>query len=262
MFLSCSTIGGLRSTHDDHLFLEDQVRTLELVREAGYEHIEVFMNQRNPKVVQSVVDSVRAHSLKPVSIHLPKFLVMYDQEDFNSTIEIIFSFVKKLGIEIAVLHPPKREYAESLHWDAKLNRLLEIGTETGCTITLENVPYINDVDEYIIEHLDMFGDAPLAVTLDFEYLHINRTNLGEFLDAAYDKLMNVHCRDSDGSLVDETGKRKYLNPGTGEVDFRRNLEILHDRGYHGPLTVEVSYRQEGNISRAKQFMDTILSEVI
>ncbi|MFX1370067.1 MAG: hypothetical protein ACFFAY_15850, partial [Promethearchaeota archaeon] len=66
---------------------------------------------------------------------------------------------------------------------------------------------------------------------------------------------------SDGSLVDEVGRRKYLNPGSGSIDFRANLEVLRDGGYRGPLTVEVSYRKEENISRAKQFMDAILSEV-
>jgi sugar phosphate isomerase/epimerase len=137
-----------------------------------------------------------------------------------------------------------------------------MGKETGCTITLENVPYIRNVDDYIVEHLRMFSDQGLAVTLDFEYLHINNTNLAELLDLIGGNLQNVHCRDSDGSLLDEMGKRKYLNPGTGEVDFQSNLEVLHDRGYQGPLTVEVSYKQEENISKAKQFIEAIMSEIL
>ncbi|MFX1368912.1 MAG: sugar phosphate isomerase/epimerase family protein, partial [Promethearchaeota archaeon] len=254
MYLSCSTIGGLRSTHDDYVFLEDQIRTLDQVRNAGYEYVEVFMNERIPEVVQSVIDAIVSHSLNPVSIHLPKFLVMYDKDDFKRTIEIIFSFVRNLGVKTAVLHPPVKRASESPNWTNKLESLLTMGEETGCTITLENVPYIQNVDDYIVEHLRMFRDRGLAATLDFEYLHISKTNLSELFDLLGESLQNVHCRDSDGNLVDEMGKRKYLNPGSGSVDFRTNLEVLRDGGYRGPLTVEVSYRKEENISRAKQFM--------
>jgi sugar phosphate isomerase/epimerase len=75
-------------------------------------------------------------------------------------------------------------------------------------------------------------------------------------------LLNVHCRDSDGSLVDKTGSRKYLLPGDGEIDFSRVFANLHDAGYNGPITIEVSHREKEGIVTAKRTIELILKDLL
>ncbi|NHJ12706.1 MAG: sugar phosphate isomerase/epimerase [Candidatus Thorarchaeota archaeon] len=251
MFLSCSTLGGLRSTSKDERFLVDQIETLVRVRNAGYSHIEMFMNDRAPWVVDSVV----------FSIHLPKFLVTYDHEDFARVTSVVFPFIERLGIKVAVLHPPKKTIHESESWREKMLALLELSEDTGCVLTLENVPYVDGIDDYLKNHLRFFEDRAIGITLDLEYTHVNSSDLQNLIETFGPRLLNVHCRDSDGSLVDKTGSRKYLLPGEGSIDFPMVLGRLHDAGYKGPITIEVSHKDKEAIVTAKQTIESILMDL-
>ncbi|MFX0107869.1 MAG: sugar phosphate isomerase/epimerase family protein [Candidatus Hodarchaeota archaeon] len=261
MFLSCSTLGGLKSTSDDKKFLNDQIETLKKVRAAGYSHIELFMNDRGSGTVDSVVQAVRESRLIPYSIHLPKFLNMYDEQDFENTIDIVFPFIESLGIKVAILHPSMRTILESKSFAVKLDALLTKADEVDCTITIENVPYIKDINKYILKHLQLLDDRPLGVTLDLEFAHLNGSNITQLMDTFNEKLLNVHCRDSDGNLVDDFGNRKYLVPGTGAIDFHSVIGALYDGGYEGPLTIEVSHKIEGNLIESKRLIESVLANL-
>lgn len=54
------------------------------------------------------------------------------------------------------------------------------------------------------------------------------------------------------------GRRHYIIPGEGEIDLPKAVKTLHESGYGGPLTIEVSHRQKENIIKAKQFAEDCL----
>jgi sugar phosphate isomerase/epimerase len=220
------------------------------------------MDDRPRKVRNTFQHTIEDYGLNPYSIHLPKFLVAFDDEDFKRSTDVVFPFIQSLGVQVAVFHPPDQEMMdESDEWKSRLDRLLDLGEESGCTLTIENVPYLPRVDQFILGQIATNGGRPLGVTIDLEFMHINRTDISQIVKDYKDLIFNVHFRDSDGSLVDENSNRKYLVPGCGNIDLLGTVQILHEGGYDKALTIEVSHRNQSNIIEAKIYADSCLDRL-
>jgi sugar phosphate isomerase/epimerase len=106
MFISCSILGGLRSNADSETYLVDQIKALVRINDAGYRYVELWHTNYPDWVGNTIQRALREFKLTPYSIHLPKFLVAYDDEQFEIVNDVVFPFIKKLGIQVIVLHPP------------------------------------------------------------------------------------------------------------------------------------------------------------
>ncbi|MHA2141887.1 MAG: sugar phosphate isomerase/epimerase family protein [Candidatus Thorarchaeota archaeon] len=239
--------------------MQNLIHTLVRIKDAGYDNIEVWMDERPRWVRQTFQHAIEDYGLNPYSIHLPKFLVAFDDDDFKKSTDVVFPFIHGLGVKVAVFHPPDQEMIkESDEWRNRLASLLDFAEESGCILTIENVPYLPRVDQFILNLIAENGGRPLGVTIDLEFMHINQTDISQIIRDYEDLILNVHFRDSDGSLVDDAGYRKYLVPGGGEIDLLRTVQTLQDGGYDKALTVEVSHRNPSNIIEAKIYADSCL----
>jgi sugar phosphate isomerase/epimerase len=261
MFVSCSTLGGLRGNTKPEVFLLDQIRTLLRVKDAGYDTIEVSYRSMPEWVGRSVLEAIQDLNLRPYSIHLPKFLFMYSAEDFRVTMDSVFPFLEDAGVKVAVLHPPNDEQVrnESV-WREWLRLILTRSEDAGVALTLELVPYLERADEFIRQQMDVH--EALGMTVDLEFMHIRGLNISDLIDRFGTGIKNIHFRDSDGLLVDSEGRRKYLLPGKGQIDLCNVLRVLRESNYQGPITVEVSHRNRENIVEAKAFLDDCLSRIV
>lgn len=255
MFISCSTIGGIRAASSSEKFLSDQICTLERVYNAGYEHVELYYNKQPEWVGKKIKQTIENLGLTPYSIHLPKFLVLYDRDDFENLVSAVYPFAESLGIQVAVLHPPNAEQFGDAEWPWQLKTLLDLSEKSGCTLTIENVPYLKGVDGFIRTLIDENEGRALGVTIDLEFMYVNGSDIHSLLNLFGNWILNIHFRDSDGDLVGENGMRRYLLPGTGEIDLHSVVQSLHKAGYNKALTVEVSHKQEQDIVEAKRYVD-------
>lgn len=232
------------------------VRSLVYVKEADYENVELWYSDLPDWVGNTIREALDDLSLRPYSIHLPKFLVSFDDKQFRDVVDSSFSFIETLGIKVAVLHLPEQNQLTSKMWAKRYNVLLNEAEDVDCMLTFENVPYIEDVDRYILDEVQKH--MSLGITVDMEFMYLHGTDLSWLTTVFGDRLANIHFRDSDGNLVGEDGRRHHLNPGDGIIDLHAMVKILHKAGYKGPLTVEVSHRQRENIVRAKQYAEDCL----
>jgi len=237
------------------------IQSLFNVKNAGYNTVELWYSDL-PKwvgdTVQAVLDDL---SLKAYSIHLPKFLGSFEEKQFEDTLHSTFTFIKALGIKVAVLHLPDREQLSSERWAMRYEMLLNEAENANCMLSLENVPYIKDVELYILDEVHKNSDRLLGITVDMEFMHLNGIDIKWLTNAFGERLVNIHFRDSDGNLIGEDGRRHYLIPGEGVIDLQNVVRILHNSGYKGPLTVEVSHRQRENIIKAKEYADNCLKNL-
>jgi sugar phosphate isomerase/epimerase len=257
MFLSCSILGGLRANADSETYLIDQIKSLLRVQEAGYKYVELWHTKHPAWVGQTIQRALKEFKLTPYSIHLPKFLVAYDDETFDLVCECVFDFIKVLEIQVAVLHPPGKIMPDEIDWLKRLDILLTQAENSGCVLTLENVPYIKNVDKYILDHLEQYRDRALGVTIDLEHMCINRSDIRTLINMFGENILNVHFRDSNGDLVNEEGYRNYIPPGKGIIDLFDTVKALHDAGYDKALTIEIPHR-ENNIFEAKDYAENCL----
>ena len=261
MFVSCSILGGIRSSSSPEKVLANMIRAMVHVKNAGYETIELWYSNHPDWVRNTIQEALDDLSLQAYSIHLPKFLVTFDEKQFNEAVHSTFSFIEALGLKVAVLHLPEQDQLSSSRWAKRYDILLNETEDVECMLTFENVPYITDVDRYILDEIQKHSNRSLGITIDMEFMHLNGSDMNWLTTAFGNRIANIHFRDSDGNLLGEDGRRHYLIPGEGEIDLRKAVKTLHSSGYKGPLTVEVSHRQKENIIKAKAYADDCLSNL-
>ncbi len=261
MFISCSILGGIKSSSAPEVLLTNLIRTIVRVKDAGYDTVELYYGNLPNWVGDTIQAALDDLKLKAYSIHLPKFLTLFDEKDFDETVTSAFSFIRACELKVAVLHLPDQDQLAGPQWKRRFEVLLKAAEESGCMLTLENVPYIENVDQFILNEIGKNSNRPLGITIDMEFMYINGSNIEWMIDAFGGKIGNVHFRDSDGSLLGEDGYRQYIVPGEGRIDLHQVVKKLHTSGYRGPLTIEVSHRQKRNIIDAKKFAEDCLANL-
>jgi sugar phosphate isomerase/epimerase len=261
MFISCSILGGIKSSTSPEVLLTNMIRTMVRVKDAGYDTVELYYSNLPNWVGDTIQAALNDLKLRAYSIHLPKFLASFDEKDFDEAVSSAFSFIESCELKVAVLHLPEYEQLTSPKWEGRFESLLKQAERSGCMLTLENVPYIKDVDKFILQEIERHGNEPLGVTIDMEFMHLNGSNIDWMVSVFADKIGNIHFRDSDGNLLGEDGYRHYIIPGEGEIDLQHAVKSLHRSGYKGPLTIEVSHRQTRNIIDARKYADVCLANL-
>jgi sugar phosphate isomerase/epimerase len=146
---------------------------------------------------------------------------------------------------------------DEVDWPKRFDTLLTHAENAGCILTLENVPYIDNVDEYILRYLEEKSDRSMGVTIDLEHMCINGSAIRDLIDMFGENILNVHFRDSNGELVNDEGYRNYIPPGEGIIDLYDAVKALHNAGYDKALTIEIPHRKN-NIVGAKSYAEDCL----
>lgn|GEM_PF-3906446 len=149
------------------------------------------------------------------------------------------------------------------HLERNLSAMGEILPEvwaTGIRLLVETIPCQADMPWLNVERALAFADEcargtvgapapdlPLGVNLDLEFLSWHDgvdVTLDRHVPGWGPRLGNVHVKDHDGRPFDERGRRRYVNPGDGTLDYPGIFGRLRKAGYAGPLTFE------GNVTAA------------
>lgn len=173
-------------------------------------------------------------------------------------------FGRKIGATSLVLHlwglPGSDELLE--HNLSALPDCADICEAFEITLSVETIPCIKRTPlESIRKALER--EPRVSLTLDTEFLAMH-----DELDIAFDeewlwkdgKVNHIHFKDYDGSPVDAKGKRKYLHPGEGHLDFKKIASDLKSRDYAGTLSLESSAVDSSglvDLARARKSLDAI-----
>ncbi|MBE0526739.1 MAG: hypothetical protein IH631_07340, partial [Candidatus Thorarchaeota archaeon] len=85
-FISCSILGGIRSSSTPEKILANMIRAMVHVKNAGYDTVELWYSNLPDWVRDTVQEALEDLSLRAYSIHLPKFLVTFDEKQFNESV--------------------------------------------------------------------------------------------------------------------------------------------------------------------------------
>jgi sugar phosphate isomerase/epimerase len=188
---------------------------------------------------------------RPISaVHSPKLIQTYlstpgeewrGEELVRATVEL----ARDLDSSMVIVHP----------WDGRcaaldlnaigstLARCAEHAGKHGITLSLEALPSRHDRPSRILERLLSFSDK-FTYTLDFEYAKIYE--MFDELLAFSERLSNVHLRDFDGRWL-IGGRRAYVRPFLGAIDFEARINEIKATGYDGPYVVEAPYPTVGEL---------------
>jgi sugar phosphate isomerase/epimerase len=136
-----------------------------------------------------------------------------------------------------------------------LGEVLPAVWQRGVHLLAETIPCQQDVPwrnvQRILEFADDLaravpgaippGGEAIGVNLDLEFLSWHDgldLALAEYAPRWGARLRNVHVKDHDGRPFGPDGRRRYVNPGDGRLDYLSIFGRLRAAGYAGPLTFE------------------------
>jgi sugar phosphate isomerase/epimerase len=168
----------------------------------------------------------------------------------------------RLGTQIMVLHlwgwP---ELDDNL--DNNLERLhecIDIAVSYGIELAIETIP-CRQSDPLTNIHRAVERDERSRVALDTEFLarhgQIETVFKTEWI---WPLIRHVHIKDYDGQGFHPDGRRKYLHPGQGHIDFPHFFQGLKQRNFAGFISLEApAIDQQGhvNVERLQESLDFI-----
>jgi len=149
-----------------------------------------------------------------------------------------------LGATLLILHlwglPGSDE-----HLDRNLDALtacLGIAADEGLTVAMETIPCVRaDPLGNVRRALDR--DARCLVALDTEFLALHQ-QLEPALIAPWlwepASVAHMHVKDYDGRMASADGRRRYLHPGDGHIDFVSVFGALSEHAFSGFVSLEAA----------------------
>jgi sugar phosphate isomerase/epimerase len=155
-----------------------------------------------------------------------------------------------LGARIVVLHLWELPVGDR-RLEANLELLpacVDVADASGLLLAIETIP-CSLGSPLANVHRALDRDQRCHVTLDTEFLARHgqlETALED--DALWNHVAHVHVKDYADTLRDGGGRRRYLIPGEGNIDFDHVFGALRARRYEGALTLEISaVDADGNV---------------
>ncbi len=147
-----------------------------------------------------------------------------------------------LGTEILVLHlwgwPELDDHLEKNL--SLLEQCLDIAERFGLTLAIETIPG-RRFDPLSNVHRAIKQDSRSHVALDTEFL-AQANQLDEVFTADWLwsllRIQHIHIKDFDGHAFTPDGRRRYLHPGEGSINFARFFDSLKQRSYDGYISLE------------------------
>lgn len=233
--------------------------TFEIIDKLGIDICEVFLTTFREYKRAFVEDlATRKKEIQVYSVH--SLNVQYEPELFNSvkrTREDCEYFFKQvatgagiLGAKYYTFHGLARMKKTPYTIDfqrigKRIDELDEMLSEygNGCQLAYENVHWTFFNSPEFFDKLRKYSNVKTC--LDIKQAMQSKHSIYDYIDSMGDRLANVHLCD-----FDENGKL-YM-PGKGTFDFTKLFRYLLDKGYKGPVIMEVYANNYNNYNEIKQ----------
>ncbi|MDI9487362.1 MAG: sugar phosphate isomerase/epimerase [Bacillota bacterium] len=220
--------------------------TFQIIEEMGIQTCEVFLTtfmEYEPEFIQQLKEkknSVDVYSVHTLNVQFEPELfniVKRTRDDSESIFKKIAHAAKELGASFYTFHGPTRMKRTPYHIDfARIGKRIDELDEmlytisNGCRIAYENVHWTFFNSPEFFSTLKKY--TSVRCCLDIKQAMQSKYSPYEYIDVMGDRLKNVHLCDYDSN-------GKLFLPGKGSVDFVKLFKYLLDKGYEGPLIMEL-----------------------
>lgn len=221
-------------------------RAFELAAEAGFDGVELMINQNFQRVdcvklVRTLQEITTIHS-----IHVP-FMELDGWGGKIESIQRSIALAAECEIPLVNFHPPSWRGLEIgfFRWLYSIKDFQkELGMGGSVAISMENMPWVGKwkINPNILSNMQRFSDFirdhNLYMTFDCTHVGSGKTSfISEFfLCHDSDRILNIHFSDYGQG-------REHLLPGHGILPLTRFLHDLRSVKYQGTVTLELSPRE-------------------
>lgn len=244
------------------LFVLPLHRIFELSVEAGFDGIELIINQDfqkvNPvKLISSLQRITTIHS-----IHAP-FMPLQGWGGPVKSLRRSVEIALECGIPLVNFHPPSWLGLEVGFWQwlySIRDFQKEVGLDGKVNIAMENMPWIGKmkVNPNILSNtqrfIDFIKDHNLFMTFDCTHMGSGKANFINDFYLCYeaDRIRNIHFSDYGYG-------REHLLPGKGILPLTRFLNHLRNTDYKDTVTLELDPCE---LPRGEQIILESLREIL
>ena len=265
MQLLCST--GAFSRYPDYV---DYSMVLHYGPQLDVDGFEVMFYDSWYDKIERIGNDLQASGLTFPAMHAEKSIGVYlgyaTTEEREKGIRAFTEncrLAERLKTQVLILHLWNWPNLDD-HLEYNLQALLpclDIAARHGVQLAVETIPGRHDTPldnvRRVVEH-----DARCRVALDTEFL-AQYNQLTEVFQRQWlwqdERVLHVHIKDYDGMpFVD--GKRRYLHPGEGNIDFEQFFYELQQHGFDGNISLEspaIDAHGQVDIERLQQSLSSI-----
>lgn len=244
MQLLCST--GAFSRYPDYV---DYHAILEYGPQLDVDGLELMFYQTWYPHIERIADDLQRSGLRFPVMHTEKnigvALGKSNAEERERGVQWLIENCRLgslLGTKVLVLHlwgwPDLDDDLENNL--APLSRCLDVAEHYGLTVAIETIP-CRQRDPLSNVHSAVERDSRSHVALDTEFL-AQSNQLDAVFTAAWvwspDRTQHTHIKDFDGHPFTSDGKRRYLHPGEGTINFAHFFDRLKQHNYNGSISLE------------------------
>lgn len=193
------------------------------------------------------------------SVHGSKKLCFILEDNLKQGIALLkndISLAYNVGASTIVLHA-----YNSLNKTPNLSRVVralekiqKFALDRSITLSIELIPHktisIPDLAAFFNNNIEW-----IHFTFDLEYT--SKFHCLESVLQYVSRANNVHVRDYDGNWIVD-GKRRYLKPLDGTLNFDTIFETISQSGYDGTYTLEAPHDSVGDINKSMQWLTNSL----
>jgi len=166
-----------------------------------------------------------------------------------------------IGAKIMVLHG--WNYTKKKLDPRKLvqnwNELRDQTREARLELSIELVPSPSrKFSTAIFSAIDEELDPSVTLTLDTE--SAAWSGIFSEIFERIDRIGNVYVNDFDGRPMRPNGRRRYLKPGTGTIDFKMIFQALRQAGYHRAIVLETPHQTIEELNGTLAILGTLIEE--
>lgn len=274
-------LGKFQVDNDMEEFTETYEEMLDLVKDTGYEAIDVTINELIAFGAENILHMLKERGLKVSSfIYCDQFTAM-DEEGFQTRVDNAKKAIDHtvtLGSNVAMIVPlaqdnildySREDLVKQLirHWTP----VVEYAKEKGIHVVIEDTPDLKIplcTTEEVQAVLD--GIPGIEIVYDSGNMILVDEDPIAYYDTFADNTGYVHLKDmryaDDSDMFVDTSKygqkMTCAATGTGMLDFKTLLEHIKNHGYDGYMTVEFALGEDGDyrktLIQSREYLEALL----
>jgi sugar phosphate isomerase/epimerase len=224
------------------LFTLPLKRVFELSAEAGFDGVELIINQDFQRVNSSRLVASLQNITTINSIHAP-FMPLDGWGGPEDSLRLCIELAANCGIPLVNFHPPSWMGFEVgfLRWLYSVRDFQkEVGLDGQVIVTIENMPWVGKmkINPHILSNtqhmIDFLHEHNLFLTFDCTHMGSGKANFINdfFLFYGTGRIRNIHFSDYGHG-------REHLLPGHGILPLTRFLNHLRSTEYQSTVTLEL-----------------------
>jgi sugar phosphate isomerase/epimerase len=242
-------------------------KSLLLLLESGFKTFEIFFNS-DSEMSAEYMGFIRARLLeygaKVYSVHLftsafePLMFFSDYPRRFDDSTELYRRYcaqAAKAGATVAVFHGDRKDSRLPLEeYCDRFYKLSHAVAEEGVILAQENVSRCRSALVPNVERMSAMMGKDMKFVLDIKQAVRSGEDPFDMLDAMNGNIINVH-------ISDHSPQRDCMLPGAGTMDFKSLKAALKQRGYDGPLIIEVyrsDFKGPEELEAAGRFTDAVI----